>query len=133
MMSGVSCTSCNQGYVFPSDPMDFESQWKCNNDCGYAQSAASIEECVNELDSLINATADEEIETFENILDDITKRLHPNHNLVRSKCDRVIKRFCNPYTVKSLLVAAATILFGTLLMRLLFEGGYYFKHSQKIT
>ena len=104
MMSGVSCTSCNQGYVLPSDPMDFESQWKCNNDCGYAQSAASIEECVNELDSLINATADEEIETFENILDDITKRLHPNHNLVRSKCDRVMKRFCNQYVSHSVSV-----------------------------
>ena len=90
MMSGVSCTSCNQGYVLPSDPMDFESQWKCNNDCGYAQSADSIEECVNELDSLINKTADEEIETFENILIDITKKLHPNHNLVRNNSDETI-------------------------------------------
>ena len=81
MISALKCLECKNGYIIPIDPMDLESNWKCR-DCDFQQSAQTVEEIVHNYDCIYNnATSENDLELYEEMLKDFNQNLHPNHHI----------------------------------------------------
>lgn len=85
--SGIICFKCKKGIMLPLDPLDTESDWKCN-ECVYTMCqsfVSSFVESLHEQVEMAEAEAEEDteesvVEIWEDIISSKSGSvLHPNH------------------------------------------------------
>ncbi|TRY62157.1 hypothetical protein TCAL_03700 [Tigriopus californicus] len=91
-ISAVNCFSCENGYLLPANPLDYESSWICQK-CGHAVSSSKIEELVDSIQSeLDDIGGSDEFHRYEDFIASYQGiMLHPNHYLLMTATRNLIQ------------------------------------------
>ncbi|KZC11057.1 Protein msta, isoform B [Dufourea novaeangliae] len=119
----------DQGYILPADPLDFESEWKCEI-CPGTLTAAEVREFTGKLeDDVDEMMCRAKKDTLLDLLSRLTTLLHPGHQLCitvshsliqllarsdpkkRELCKRIIEttKILDPYGIRLSLYTAVTL------------------------
>ncbi|XP_022900337.2 SET domain-containing protein SmydA-8 [Onthophagus taurus] len=87
-LGALICPKCKRGSVLPSDPLNCESSWSCNNKSqkcpGYTVTSKSMKLLINRIQSEIDEIDCNDVKKMEYLLEKYRNVLHPNHYLCLS-------------------------------------------------
>ena len=85
-MSGVKCEKCQNSYLLPKHPLDYNTAWECT-DCDNNDTNDNIAQKLVKFEVEIDAVLSTEPERYEELLKELQCSLHENHYLI-SDCKR---------------------------------------------
>jgi len=82
-MSSVNCSACRRGLLVKTKPLDYQSDWKCNN-CGNIVSTNVVDAEVDRLEQMMNDVDMSDPEKLEELLWRLSDGtiLHPQHYII---------------------------------------------------
>ena len=84
---------CKEGFLLPKDPLDFDSQWKCEK-CGESAKASTVKNLVEDLLEEKNSLDRSDLGSYLNFLDRATKKLHENHYVLNATRRWILPLYC---------------------------------------
>ncbi|XP_055627614.1 SET domain-containing protein SmydA-8 [Toxorhynchites rutilus septentrionalis] len=81
--STLKCSSCPNGLVLPTDPLDQNAEWKCKT-CTYTVSAKNVNQLLDKLFKEVDAIDGNSVQLYEEFIEKYRNVLHENHYLFLS-------------------------------------------------
>ena len=88
-VNGVKCSLCNKGTMLPTEPLKYNSSWRCSS-CEATESSETINAKIRTLETRLENIPDCKPEKLEECLSELACCLHENHYLITDTKRRLI-------------------------------------------